>query len=114
MKRFQNFKERLNKILNDSHPVIAHSLRAVLISAGLLVVTVGLILVPLPGPGWLIVFFGLSIIALISRRTENFLDNTVALIKRIYYSFKNRKEPKPDAALREFTSDETVHISILQ
>ena len=29
---------------------------------GALIVVVGLILVPLPGPGWLIVFFGLAIL----------------------------------------------------
>lgn len=36
--------------------------RVVLTAVGALVVVVGLILVPLPGPGWLIVFFGLAIL----------------------------------------------------
>jgi uncharacterized protein (TIGR02611 family) len=30
--------------------------------AGLAVITVGLILVPLPGPGWLIVFVGVAVL----------------------------------------------------
>jgi uncharacterized protein (TIGR02611 family) len=35
----------------------------VLVAAvGLMVITVGLILVPLPGPGWLIVFVGVAVL----------------------------------------------------
>ena len=36
--------------------------RVVLTAVGALIVGIGLILVPLPGPGWLIVFFGLAIL----------------------------------------------------
>ena len=37
--------------------------RIALTIAGFLVVLIGLILIPLPGPGWLIVFLGLGILA---------------------------------------------------
>lgn len=37
--------------------------RALITVAGFLVVIVGLLLIPLPGPGWLIVFGGLAILA---------------------------------------------------
>lgn len=36
--------------------------RVALTAVGALIIVVGLILVPLPGPGWLIVFFGLAIL----------------------------------------------------
>ncbi|MEZ0165215.1 TIGR02611 family protein [Kineococcus sp. LSe6-4] len=36
--------------------------RAVVGCAGILVVVVGLVLVPLPGPGWLVVFTGLAVL----------------------------------------------------
>lgn len=40
-----------------------HQRRVVIAIAGGLVVLIGLILVPYPGPGWLIVFAGLAILA---------------------------------------------------
>lgn len=36
--------------------------RVLITTLGVLVVVIGLILVPLPGPGWLIVFIGLTIL----------------------------------------------------
>lgn len=36
--------------------------RVAVTAVGALVMVIGLILVPLPGPGWLIVFFGLAIL----------------------------------------------------
>lgn len=44
-----------------AHPTLSVVFRIAVAIAGGLVVVLGLILVPLPGPGWLIVFFGLSI-----------------------------------------------------
>lgn len=44
-----------------AHPTGSVAFRTAIAIAGGLVVALGLVLVPLPGPGWLIVFFGLSI-----------------------------------------------------
>jgi uncharacterized protein (TIGR02611 family) len=44
-----------------AHPTGSVIFRTAIAIVGALVVVLGLILVPLPGPGWLIVFFGLSI-----------------------------------------------------
>jgi len=43
------------------HPTGSVAFRTTIAVLGGLVVALGLVLVPLPGPGWLIVFFGLSI-----------------------------------------------------
>lgn len=43
--------------------ITRHTKRAAIATAGGLVVIIGLILVPYPGPGWLIVFAGLAILA---------------------------------------------------
>ena len=47
-----------------AHPTGSVVFRTAIAIAGGLVVALGLVLVPLPGPGWLIVFFGLSIWAI--------------------------------------------------
>ncbi|NUT36353.1 MAG: TIGR02611 family protein [Hamadaea sp.] len=47
-----------------AHPTGSVAFRTAIAVLGGLVVVVGLALVPLPGPGWLIVFFGLSIWAI--------------------------------------------------
>jgi uncharacterized protein (TIGR02611 family) len=44
-----------------AHPTGSVAFRTAVAVLGGFVVAVGLILVPLPGPGWLIVFFGVSI-----------------------------------------------------
>ncbi len=43
--------------------VVLHSKRTIIAIAGAVVVISGLILVPYPGPGWLVVFGGLAILA---------------------------------------------------
>ncbi len=44
-----------------AHPTGSVVFRVAIAVLGTVIVILGLILVPLPGPGWLIVFFGLSI-----------------------------------------------------
>jgi len=43
-------------------PWLNHLYKLIVTVLGVLVVVIGLILVPLPGPGWLIVFLGLTIL----------------------------------------------------
>lgn len=45
------------------HSIRRHSKRVLIAIAGGLVVLVGLVLIPYPGPGWLIVFAGLAILS---------------------------------------------------
>jgi len=44
------------------HPRLQTPYRLLVAAAGVSVVVVGLILVPLPGPGWLIVFVGVAVL----------------------------------------------------
>ncbi|HLP22467.1 MAG TPA: TIGR02611 family protein, partial [Microbacteriaceae bacterium] len=46
----------------DLNPRFRFAYRVVIASIGAIIVIVGLLLVPLPGPGWLIVFLGLSLL----------------------------------------------------
>jgi uncharacterized protein (TIGR02611 family) len=44
------------------HPVLHHGYRVIVGIIGGAIVIGGLILVPLPGPGWLIVFIGIAVL----------------------------------------------------
>ena len=50
--------------LHLQHPSVNIVYKIAIAIAGLIVVIGGLILVPLPGPGWLIVFLGIGILGL--------------------------------------------------
>jgi uncharacterized protein (TIGR02611 family) len=52
------FRDRLK-----AHPALGFAYRAAVAVVGVAVVLLGLFLVPFPGPGWLIVFVGLGILA---------------------------------------------------
>ena len=68
--------------------------------AGFVVMIVGLILVPLPGPGWLIVFAGLAILAteyVWARRLLNFAKAKVGQAKDAVLRKKQPADPDPPA-----------------
>jgi uncharacterized protein (TIGR02611 family) len=44
----------------EKHPHLRWAYRAAVAILGLVIVVAGLLLIPLPGPGWLIVFVGLA------------------------------------------------------
>lgn len=46
----------------EQRPWLNTAYRVLITVLGVLIVIVGLILVPLPGPGWLIVFIGLTVL----------------------------------------------------
>jgi len=54
---------RFREWLARRHVAIRIGYRVLIALAGALVIVIGLILVPLPGPGWLIVFGGLAILS---------------------------------------------------
>jgi uncharacterized protein (TIGR02611 family) len=63
------FRDRLKR-----NPALALAWRIVVGVIGTLVVLLGLVLVPFPGPGWLIVFLGLGILATEFAWAERLLD----------------------------------------
>jgi uncharacterized protein (TIGR02611 family) len=68
--------------------------------AGFTVVIVGLILVPLPGPGWLIVFAGLAILAteyVWAQRLLNFAKSKVGQAKDAVLRKKRSADAEPPA-----------------
>jgi uncharacterized protein (TIGR02611 family) len=56
------FRDRLHEPVR-SHPILGLPYRIFVAVVGVLVVIIGLILVPAPGPGWLIVIAGLGVLS---------------------------------------------------
>ena len=56
------FRDKLHEPVR-SHPVLGLPYRIFVAVVGVLVVVIGLILVPAPGPGWLIVIAGLGVLS---------------------------------------------------
>jgi uncharacterized protein (TIGR02611 family) len=70
-----SFRERIAETLDliRANPTGRFALRVSIATAGAMVVAIGLALVPLPGPGWLIVILGLSIWAIEFAWAKNLL-----------------------------------------
>lgn len=82
----------------NSLPLPVFIRKAVVLSIGVVIVVVGLIMVPLPGPGWLVVFGGLAILAteftwaqLLKRKMMEFYDRSVIAIKRYRRDRRKRR-----------------------
>jgi uncharacterized protein (TIGR02611 family) len=56
------FRDRMHHPMR-SHPVFGFPYRAAITVVGVVVVILGLIMVPAPGPGWLVVIAGLGILS---------------------------------------------------
>jgi uncharacterized protein (TIGR02611 family) len=54
-------KERTHAYLS-TRPWLRRAYRAGIAAVGVLIIVIGIILIPLPGPGWLIVFAGLGVL----------------------------------------------------
>lgn len=67
--------------MEKQHPLFAHFIRGLVLVAGSIVILIGILLLFLPGPGWLVIFLGLSIIGIISERVDNFLFSVKNFIK---------------------------------
>ncbi len=65
------FRERYERVKCLERPPAERFARC---GAGIVIVLVGLVLVPLPGPGWLIVGFGVTMLAQESRRIARVCD----------------------------------------
>lgn len=65
-----------------ANPVTSKLYRAAVFLVGLVLVVVGLVLVPLPGPGWLVVFLGVAIWASEFERAQQLKDWGVGKVQR--------------------------------
>lgn len=70
--------------------IVRNGRRIIITVVGFLVILVGLVLIPLPGPGWLIVFAGLAILA-----------REYVWAERLLNQAKKRFELAKDAVLRK-------------
>ena len=70
------FRDRLR-----AHPTANLVYRSGVAVAGVLVIVMGVVLLPLPGPGWLIIFVGLGILATEFAWAERLLDYARAKVR---------------------------------
>lgn len=68
--RFRERYERMKAVPRPGHERIARCV------CGVATTLVGIVLIPLPGPGWLIVGFGVTLLAQESRSIARFCDRT--------------------------------------
>lgn len=76
--RLASLRERMGETLDliRANPTGRFALRVSVATGGAMVVAIGLALIPLPGPGWLIVILGLSIWAIEFAWAKNLLQFT--------------------------------------
>src|SRR5215210_219979 len=67
----------------EAHRQRGRLYRTAVATAGVLIVLIGLALVPLPGPGWLIVAVGLAVLALEFDRAERLLERIVERLETV-------------------------------
>lgn len=68
--------------------------QAVIGIVGIVVIIIGIILVPLPGPGWGIIFVGLAILSSEFIWAERLRTWTIQKFKSAFEALKQRKAPK--------------------
>jgi len=78
--------------LSQQHPIFAHCARGFIIFSGIAVILLGIILIPLPGPGWLIVFLGLSLVGTVSRPVDEFVKKIKNFIKQKFQKFVHKEK----------------------
>jgi uncharacterized protein (TIGR02611 family) len=74
------------------HPYLLFAYRTVVALLGTLVILVGIVLIPLPGPGWLIVFLGLAVLGTefaSARRVGAFLKR---IVTRVWTWWRARRD----------------------
>lgn len=71
--------------------VIKFARKAAIFAAGFIVIIIGIILIPLPGPGLLVIFAGLFILSLEFAWAERHLDRAKSAHKKLLAAAKNNK-----------------------
>lgn len=75
----------------DQYPRLRWAYRLGVALLGSLIVIVGLILVPLPGPGWLIVFLGLATLGTEFPAAARFGAYARRVVTRLWHRWRDRK-----------------------
>jgi hypothetical protein len=88
--RFQNHRERM-KHRSRKHSVMAVALGVVLLASGV-------VLLFIPGPGLLLIVFGLALIASHSTRLSALLDRTEPRLRAAGHAIKQRWQAMPGRA----------------
>jgi len=91
---------RRARVWVDRHPGVLWAYRLAIALLGTLIIVIGLILVPLPGPGWLIVFLGIATLGTefpAAARLGAFLRR---IITRLWHRWRDRKSPAAAEARR--------------
>lgn len=83
-KRFQEIHDNKRKGEKDKSPVMRHLRMA----AGVLVTLVGVFLLPMPGPGTIVLVLGLAVMAGESVTVAKFLDWLEVRLRAVYQSLK--------------------------
>lgn len=81
--------------LHEQHPAVRITYKALVGIIGTFIIIVGIILIPLPGPGWLIVFLGLAFLGLefpIIHRFNTFLKGRFSAFWHKVHKKKERTE----------------------
>ncbi|MBO1900495.1 TIGR02611 family protein [Leucobacter weissii] len=85
------------RVAIQKRPWLDRVYRVLLTAVGALIVVIGLILVPLPGPGWLIVFIGLTVLGSEyhwARRLTSWLRMQLARFWTWWRARKERREAR--------------------
>lgn len=82
---------RRSRIWVDQYPRLRWAYRLGVALLGTLIVIVGLILVPLPGPGWLIVFLGLATLGTEFPAAARFGAYARRVVTKLWHRWRDRK-----------------------
>lgn len=80
--------------LQKQHSSVRVTYKIVIALAGVIVIIIGLLLVPLPGPGWLVVFMGFAILGLEFPAAKRVHAYALAKAHALLAWYRARKERK--------------------
>jgi uncharacterized protein (TIGR02611 family) len=75
----------------DSRPWLRLTYKIVVTAVGVTVVLIGIALLVLPGPGWLLIFLGLGILGTEFPVVRRLTDRLKALVMRVWHTWRERR-----------------------
>lgn len=75
----------------DSRPWLRLTYKIVVTAVGVTVVLIGIALLVLPGPGWLLIFLGLGILGTEFPVVRRLTDRLKALVMRVWHHWRERR-----------------------
>jgi uncharacterized protein (TIGR02611 family) len=75
----------------DSRPWLRLTYKIVVTAVGVTVVLIGIALLVLPGPGWLLIFLGLGILGTEFPAVRRLTDRLKALVMRVWHAWRERR-----------------------